>query len=391
MGQLARAEQALQVARTEGQSTGAVYITLIAMAVQANSYVAQGKLRRAVELYEEAIAYGLEQNHDRPFPPAGYAYAGLGQVMYEQNKVDIAEQLLTQAVQLGESIAEWSMVRRGLLPLAWLKQMAGDPAAARKLWQQALDVVHQAGSERVEAQLEAQWARLQLKQAASDSSALAAAVEWAETYRNSQPNEASYPEALPQMILAQIELAQGQVDRATVRLNRLAESAAAGGQNDNLIKIQTLQALAYDAKGDRTRALEKFGKALILAAPEGYTRTFVDHGPPAQRLLQEAAIRGLASDYIARLLSTFPEASQVEIPSLEPVRPLDHGLLFEPLTEKEFSMLRLMAAGLSNREIADELFLSVNTVKVYASRIYDKLGVRRRGEAVARAQELDLL
>ena len=331
IGQLARAEQVLQVARMEGQAAGAIYITLIAMAVQANSYVAQGRLQQAIELFEEAITYGLTHNRGRPFPPAGYAYAGLGLVMYEQNKVDTAEQLLTQAVELGESIADWSMVRRGLLPLAWLRQMAGDPAAAQKLWQQAFNVVHQAESERVEVQLQAQWAGLQLKQAASDSSALAAAAEWAETYRNRQPDATSYQEASAQMILAQVELAQGQIDQAITRLNRLAETAAAGGQNDNLIKIQTLQALAYDAKGDGTTGLEKLGEALVLAAPEGYVRTFVDHGPPMQRLLQEAAIRDLASDSVARLLSAFPAAPQFEVPSPQPVSFLDQGLLVEPL------------------------------------------------------------
>jgi LuxR family maltose regulon positive regulatory protein len=370
----------------DGQAAGAVYITLIAMAVQADNYVAQAKLRKAVTLYKEAIAYGLAHNHDRPFPPAGYAYAGLGQVMYEQNELGKAEQLLTQAVQLGERINDWSIMCRGLLPLAWLMQMTGDSAAARALWQQALSVVHQAESERVEAQLEAQWVRFQLVQGISDSSALAKAAEWAATYRNRQPDASSYQEATAQMILAQVELNQGQIDQAIMRLNQLVAPAAAGGQNDNLIKIQTLQAITYDAKGDDVTALERLGDALALAEPEGYVRTFVNHGQPVQRLLQEAAIRGLASDYITRLLSSFPAALQGDTLSSQPVRPL-----VEPLTERELSMLRLMAAGLSNREIAGELYLSVNTIKVYASRIYSKLGVHRRAEAVVRAQELDLI
>jgi LuxR family maltose regulon positive regulatory protein len=390
-GQLAQADQALQLARADSQAAEAVYVTLITMALQANSYVAQGKLRRATALYEEAITYGLAHNRDQPFPPAGYAYAGFGQVMYEQNEVEKAEQLLTQAVQLGESMADWSMVRRGLLPLAWLWQMRGDPAEARRLLKQAQEVVQQAESDRVEAQIEAQWARLQLKQAASDRSALATAATWAKKYRERQPNTSSYQEAPAQMILAEIELAQEQVDQAILRLNRSAESATAGGQNDNLIKIKTLQTIAYDAKGDHSKALEKLGEALALGEQEGYVRTFVDHGLPLRRLIQEATNSGMASDYINQLLSAFPETAQVEIPSARPDRPLGDGLPVEPLTERELSMLRLMAAGLSNREIAGELFLSVNTIKVYASRIYGKLGAHRRGEAVARAQELGLI
>jgi LuxR family maltose regulon positive regulatory protein len=391
MGQLDRAEEVLQTSREEGQAAGAIYVILLAMAIQANNYVAQGKLNQAIELFEEAIAYGLARNRGRPFPPAGYAYAGLGQVMYERDEGVKAEQLLVQAVQLGEILADWSMVRRGLLPLIWLRQMAGDPAAAQKLWQQAFNVVHQAESERVEAQLVALRARLQLKQAASDSSILAAAAEWAVTYRNGQPVASSYQEASAQMTLAQVEMAQGQIDQAILRLKQLAETAAAGGQSDNLIKIQTLQAITYDAKGDDVTALERLGRALALAATEGYVRTFVDHGPPMQRLLQEAATHGLASDYVARLLAAFPPATQDKMPPLQSISPSDLQPVDEPLKDQEIRILRLMSAGLSNREIADELYLSVNTIKVYASRVYRKLGVHRRGEAVARAEELGIL
>ena len=386
-GLLVRATQALEEASQDSLVAGAVYIQLIAMAVLANSYVAQGKLRRAIALYEEAIAYGLTHNHDRPFPPAGYAYAGLGQVMYEQNKLEKAEQLLTKAIELGESIADWSIVRRGLLPLAWLRQMAGNPDAAQELWQQALKVVHEAGSERVEAQLGAHWVRLQLTHALPGSSVMDAARKWARAYQQ-QPDTSSYQEVLPQMTLAQVELAQGRIDQASLRLNRLAERAAAGSQIDNLIKIQTLQAVAHNAKGESSMALKVLDEALVLAAPEGYVRTFVDHGSPMRRLLREAAVRHPASDYVVHLLAAFPAAPQEAIDA-------PHSAIqrtpAEPLTEREQSILRLIAAGLSNREIAAELFLSINTIKTYTSRIYGKLDVHRRAEAVDRAHDLGLL
>jgi LuxR family maltose regulon positive regulatory protein len=128
-----------------------------------------------------------------------------------------------------------------------------------------------------------------------------------------------------------------------------------------------------------------------LAAPEGYVRTFVDHGLPMQRLLGAAAAHGLASDYVAFLLSAFPSTLSNDEPPSRGTGFLDCNSLVEPLSDKELSMLRLMAAGRSNREIGDTLFLSVNTVKVYATRLYSKLAVHRRGEAVARAQELGLL
>jgi LuxR family maltose regulon positive regulatory protein len=393
-GQLALAEGALQAARTDGKASGAVYVTLLAMAMQANTYVAQGKLGQAVQLFEEAIAAGLAQNRGQPFPPAGYAYAGLGQVLYERNDLDAAEGHLMQAVELADLMADWSMMRRGLLPLAWLRQMQGDNPAAQALWQQALNVVQQAESRRVEAQVMMHQARLWLAQAATsplDQSTLAAAVNWAKAYRESQPDLRSYPQALPLMTLAWVELAQDRPDQALACLDPLAEAAAAGGSIDNLIKILGLQALAQAAMGQQAAGLDTLGRALDLAAPEGYVRTFVDYGPPMQRLLERAVVRGIEPDYVAKLLAAFSAEEQRSAPSPQPPSPPAPQPLIEPLTERELAILRLMAANLSHREIAEELYLSVNTVKWYSTHIYSKLGVHRRSEAVARAQDLGIL
>jgi LuxR family maltose regulon positive regulatory protein len=387
-GQLTEADQTLQVARRDGQAVQAVYITLIAMAVQANTYVAQGRLRQAVELYEEAIAFGLTHNGGRPFPPAGYAYAGLGQVLYEQNDLDRAEQHLAQAVELGEMITDWSMIRRGLLPLAWLKQRRDDSSTAHALWQQALNVVQQAESKRVEATLRVHQARLWLAQATTSANqpALTAAAAWARAYQQSKPDPCSYPQALAQLTLAWLRMLQGQASLALAGLEPIAEAAAAGGQTDNLIKILTLQALAQSALGDVKIALATLNHALNMAASEGYIRTFVDYGPPMRQLLQRAASHHIAPDYVATLLTAFTDTTPPPLPRFPAPPPL-----IEPLSDRERQVLRLLANGLSNQEIADALIVSVNTVRTHLRRIYAKLAVNNRTAAVSRAQELELL
>jgi LuxR family maltose regulon positive regulatory protein len=128
-----------------------------------------------------------------------------------------------------------------------------------------------------------------------------------------------------------------------------------------------------------------------LAAPEGYVRTFIDYGPPMRQLLQQAAACGLAADYVSKLLTAFSVEKPGEIPFPLSSSPLGAQPLIEPLTEREMSILWLMAANLSHREIAEELHLSVNTIKWYSPHIYSKLGVHRRSDAVTRAQELGLL
>ena len=125
-------------------------------------------------------------------------------------------------------------------------------------------------------------------------------------------------------------------------------------------------------------------------------RTFVDCGKAIQGLLQLAINQGTSVDYATRLLAAFPsdatEPTRVEQPS--PIQPLPLATpdsQIEPLNEREAAILKFMAAGLPNREIASELFLSVNTVRWHAHNLFGKLGVSRRSEAVARARELGLL
>jgi len=148
-----------------------------------------------------------------------------------------------------------------------------------------------------------------------------------------------------------------------------------------------LRALAQDAQGDRTSALSTLEQALVLAAPEGYIRLFVDKGEPMLALLRLAYGRGIVSDYVATLIAAFGEQHALDLPPPSP-RPVS---LAEPLTEREREVLRLLLAGASNREIARRLVVSVNTVKRHVYNLCGKLGVQSRTQAIARARTLHLL
>ncbi len=144
-------------------------------------------------------------------------------------------------------------------------------------------------------------------------------------------------------------------------------------------------------QGDRSLALASLARALALAEAEGAIRLFVDQGPPMARLLAQAAARGMAPDYTARLLAAFaadaPQpAGGAHPPASTPAQPL-----IEPLSERELEVLQLIAEGLSNQAIGERLFLALDTVKGHNRHIFDKLQVQRRTEAVARARELGLL
>jgi LuxR family maltose regulon positive regulatory protein len=130
-------------------------------------------------------------------------------------------------------------------------------------------------------------------------------------------------------------------------------------------------------------------RALTLAEPGGFIRVFVDEGPPMARLLNKAATHGIAPEYTRRLLAAFPVAESEQTGSSKTQPPKSE--LIESLSERELEVLQLIAAGLTNPEIASSLFLALNTVKAHTRNIYGKLGVHSRTQAVARARALGIL
>jgi LuxR family maltose regulon positive regulatory protein len=140
-------------------------------------------------------------------------------------------------------------------------------------------------------------------------------------------------------------------------------------------------------------ALAQLERALVRAEPEGYARVFVDEGKPMARLLQQLDRKGVAANYITKILTAIETTDQRRPTAARASSGADRPLsaLVEPLSERELEVLQLIAEGLTNLEIASRLFLSLHTIKVHASNIYGKLGVHSRTRAVARAQALGLL
>jgi LuxR family maltose regulon positive regulatory protein len=160
------------------------------------------------------------------------------------------------------------------------------------------------------------------------------------------------------------------------------------GWADERLKVMVLQTVALHAHDEKDRAVQLLGDALTLAEPGGFIRIFVDEGEPMAQLLLEAASHGVMPDYIGKLLAAFDAEERKSQPKsdLSPAQPL-----IEPLSQRELEVLHLIAQGLSNHEICEHLFLALDTVKGHNRRIYDKLQVQRRTEAIARARELGLL
>ena len=236
----------------------------------------------------------------------------------------------------------------------------------------------------------AQRARLLLAQGD-----VAAAARWTHETGLRADDEPHYPREPGYLVLARVLLAQERPAEALALLDRLHAAAAAQDRTGSLIEIGALRALALAACGHDADAVNVLADALTLACPRGYVRVFADEGPSmaallgrliaAQRADQTATRVPLA--FLARLQRAFGSACPV--PGTRPARAAVPGLI-DPLTGRELEVLRLVAAGRSNQDIAQELVVTLDTVKKHVSHILSKLGGSNRTEAVTRARELGL-
>jgi LuxR family maltose regulon positive regulatory protein len=211
------------------------------------------------------------------------------------------------------------------------------------------------------------------------------ALRWARAL-NGEPDVSIFISPAASLAQARILITAGivtEVKAARAALQAKLVQAKADQFTMRVIQINIHIALAFQRLGEPEAALEALEQALLLAQPGGLLRSFVDAGPELRPLLEQLHTQAVAPDYLPQLLAAFPETVP---PSVSP--PLATATL---LTPRELEILRLMAGGLTNQEIAGQLVISPYTVKRHASNIYDKLNVNGRLAAIYRAKELMIL
>ncbi|MBX3059799.1 MAG: hypothetical protein KF770_25385 [Anaerolineae bacterium] len=186
----------------------------------------------------------------------------------------------------------------------------------------------------------------------------------------------------PRILIAQNTTASHQ--RAEAELARLYEIVTSMHNIRYQIEVLAMQALLYQAQDNLRAAETALVQALRLAQPGGFIRLFVDLGPQTAVLLKRLAAQGIAPTYVRQILDAFPKSGNGVRPFLSPP-------LIESLTDREIDVLRLLARRLSNKEIADILYIAPETVKRHTINIYQKLAVGNRRQAVSKATELGLL
>jgi LuxR family maltose regulon positive regulatory protein len=349
--------------------------------------VAQGRLREAKSIYERGLQNAREEVQSAR-PETDELYLGLSEVHREQGDLEAAlECLLTISEQAGR--AEHAGNReRWCTAMARVREARGDLDGALALLEEAESIDVRSPLPRPRP-LAAVRARIRIAQGKIDE-----AKAWVRARGLSVDDDLSYLREFEHVTLARVLLASPDADggdrflrEAARLLDRLLTAAETGGRTGSVIEILALQVLTRQALGDLDAALHPLERALILAEPEGYLRVFVDEGEPMRDLLRHAAARGIAMESPRRVLAGFdPPAQPIATSGQLPI-----AASAQLLTARELVILRLIAAGMRNKEMARHLFISPATVKRHIANTYLKLGVSHRTEALARAKELELL
>jgi LuxR family maltose regulon positive regulatory protein len=390
-GRLPEAEQALARLAAEQLAPGTRYLAPLYHNL-GQVQRARGHLGAALRTYQNALEIASQAG--RPLPPAGIAHVDMAEVRYDRGELDAALDHATQGVALSRQLGWTRQLAAGLAILAWIRHAQDDRAGALAAMREAQRVQLSSAVVGLLNPVPALRARLAL--AHGD---IAEAAHWVQERGLDADDELDYPREGEYLVLVRVLLAQQAPQRALGLLERLHTLAVDHGRTGSVIQASTLQALALHANGDQAGALGVLAEALTLGAPEGYLRVFVDEGPPMAGLLrqllvgrrqQRPAAAGPPREYLARLVEAF---EQVGLPIRAPVGRGGVAVagLVEPLTARELEVLQLLAAGAPNRAIAEQLVVTLETVKKHLSHLFDKLGVANRTQAVARARELGLL
>jgi LuxR family maltose regulon positive regulatory protein len=373
------------------------------------AYQLQGDRPAASRAYTEAIA--ISEASGNSFTTI-LATGGLGQLQEADNQLALADESYRRVLQLVGDPSQ-TIACEAYVGLARIAYQWNDLDSAEQHGHQCLQLTRQLESVDTFASYGVFLARLRLAQ--GDVSGAVAVLDEAEAFVRQHHFVFRMPDIAAVQVLtllrqghlkaaahltqthdlpisqARVHLAQGDPSAALAVLEPVRRQAEAKGWANEQLNVMVLQAAAHQAHGETDTAVNLLGDVLALAKPHGFIRLFVDEGPPMAHLLSEAAALGMMPDYIGTLLAAFEaEQPKREDPSYLPPSPSAQPLS-EPLSRRELEVLHLIGQGLSNREISERLFLALDTVKGHNRKIFGKLQVQRRTEAVARARELGLV
>jgi LuxR family maltose regulon positive regulatory protein len=349
----------------------------------------QGRRRAAVALCQTVLAQCADED-GRPLPSAAQFFIRLGDLAYIANHLSEARRYVDAGIEVGQNCHVATSVIAGKRTLARILCASGEVKAACSTLLEAQQLAVQASAPQLFAECASAAIDLKLKQGELASAELWAPVTEGQQTKPLLPHK---PDALT---LARIRILQGRVDEALAVLKKIERAALERAQHGRLISIYVLHALAQRAAANEAAARTYLATAARLAATEDYDRYFLDEGHAVATLLP--MVRNSAPMFVDRLMEefelenywTFSHTNVMATPhSAQVVTVVSKQT--EVFSEREIEVLRLMAEGLSYREIGARLMISLNTVRFHVKSLYGKLNVHHRMQAIQRGRDLYLL
>lgn len=390
LGDLDAAQQSFTTAQESMLRGGSVHFAVTMTYALADLAILRGRLDEAREVYESSLR--LIEKEAPGIQGTSEIFLGFCELAIERGELDEAEAHLVRSEELGASqgLPNWAY-RSGLIK-SRLAEARGDYAQALACLDEAAPHYYVNPVPDM-SPIAALRARLALKEGRLDD-----ARRWVEESGLRADDQAEFIREFEYITLARFLLAQGGevLSAALMLLQRLLESAQSGGRSRRVVEILLLRALAFQMSERGTEATTELGRALDIAASEGFVQVFVDDGAAIVPLLKKAVREEHQSALVSRVSAALaaretPAAGRKSV-SFDTARARAADLVLpEPLSQRELEVLKLIEEGLSNKQICERLFISLSTVKGHNLRIFGKLDVKRRTEAVAKAKKLGIL
>jgi LuxR family transcriptional regulator, maltose regulon positive regulatory protein len=361
--------------RTLIDTSGSAWLRPFEMTYSAAVLMQHGRLLEASMLCRQVIRAAGDQPQQIWSQTAQYQ---LGCIYLEWGLLDDARRALERADQEAEmtQALQWrSRIRVALARVAWAR---GEREEALDEIERAVAFANQLGTLQLVRDACAQQARFWLK-----SNRPALVERWADSCDLDPYTPPEYERQIEHLTYVRLLVHQGRHDLALAILKRIDQQAEETGRHGDRVEITLLTALAHKGSDNSTEAFKALHDALALGSQGGYLRTFVDEEENLATLLRHASARITHRDYVKAILAEIGTSAVVT-----PLTPFD---MPDTLSEREVEVLRLVAAGLSNRDIGQQLFISEKTVKTHLSNIMGKLGVVNRTQAVDQGRQFGLI
>ena len=362
MGQMQAAEEVLAEALEASRTTGNHYAALTSLIFQGRVLAVRGQLHQSEKLFERAVQM------DGDIPINALAYMDLATLHYEWNALDVSDGHIQKAIEICQRSQNNEFLVGALMIKSRTRIAQGDLAGAENALDQAWDLVR-SGKIPTGTAVRMDSAQVRLSLAKGEATG-----EWEEKLTETVDCHPFY------RFLGVTKARTLPDAHARAYLDGLSQTAQANDWIYGLVAIRALQTVIAETQDDASRFLRE---ALQLSEGEGFIRSFVEVGAKLVPLLREASRRGIAPEYACRILEVMTGKAGIAEAGLKS--------MVEPLSERELEVLQLVTEGMSNREIAEELYISTGTAKTHVHNLCGKLGVRNRTEAAMRAKELMLV